>query len=111
MKKSVKSKLYQQGDVLVFTETAIPENCKRVAPEIRGIVLAEGEVTGHAHTIDTTSICEMWKNDKGTWLNAKAPVTIKHQEHKAVTLPKGKYRIGIVREIDPFAEEINKVRD
>lgn len=33
------------------------------------------------------------------------------QEHGPVTLSPGVYRIGIVREIDPFEDKIRSVRD
>jgi hypothetical protein len=106
------SKLYQQGDVLVFKEDKIPESATPLKSDGRGIVLAEGEVTGHYHAITELDRCESFKDSVGnTWLDVKSPVKIKHQEHKQVTLPKGKYRIGIVREVDPFAEEIHKVKD
>jgi len=111
---SEKSKLYQQGDVLLFSVEKIPDECKTMKADHRGWVLAEGEATGHAHTIpmgvDSGSVLF---EDEGhnLWLNASKSVTIKHQEHKAVTLPKGKYKIGIVKEVDPFSEEIHKVRD
>jgi len=37
--------------------------------------------------------------------------TVEHQEHKPVRLDKGIYRVGIVREVDPFSEEIRSVKD
>ena len=110
--KQVKSKLYQQGDVLLFKEEKIPEDVKPMNTDNRGIVLAEGEVTGHYHSIAELDACESFKDSTGNmWLNVLSPVKIRHQEHKQVSLPKGKYRVGIVREVDPFAEEIHKVKD
>ena len=109
-----KVKLYQQGDVLIFTAGEIPADVKPVKASERGFVLAEGEATGHAHTIDTIDLCELFQdNANNLWLEVKTEegVTVRHQEHKHVTLPKGKYKIGIVREVDPFAEEIRKVQD
>jgi len=110
--KQVKSKLYQQGDVLLFKEEKIPEDAKPMKPDNRGVVLAEGETTGHYHAITELDTCESFKDSLGNmWLNVLAPVKIRHQEHKQINLPKGKYRVGIVREVDPFAEEIHKVKD
>ena len=110
--KQVKSKLYQQGDVLLFKEVKIPEDAKPMKSDNRGIVLAEGEVTGHYHAITELDVCESFKDSGGNiWLDVLAPIKIKHQEHKQIKLPKGKYRVGIVREVDPFAEEIHKVKD
>lgn len=111
-KSSKSEKLYQQGDVLVFSQNSIPSDATPVKLDGRGIVLAEGETTGHYHAITELEECEAFKDSSGSiWLNVLAPVKIRHQEHKQVSLPKGKYKIGIVREIDPYAEEIHKVRD
>ncbi len=109
----MQKKLYQQGDVLITTGDKLPANCVKVAPHARGFVLAEGEVTGHAHVIDTLDACEMWKcNDTNElWMNIAEPVTVKHEEHKAITIPSGTYKIGIVREVDPFEKAVQKVRD
>ena len=107
-------KLIQQGDVLVFAVSEIPSDAKKVlVKDSRGIVLAEGEATGHAHTIDRLDLCEMFQDSANNlWLSVTGEgVVVHHQEHKAVEIPKGKYKIGIVREVDPFAEEIRKVTD
>ena len=110
------AKLIQQGDVLLFRVDDIPSGAEALKPDAngRGFVLAEGEATGHCHslTADTQAV-QMFKTSDGTlYLNVMAPkAPVKHQEHKAVTLPKGKYRIGKVREVDPFADEIHAVRD
>lgn len=115
MSKSSKStvKYYQQGDVLLFKEEEIPEGTKKVTlNDERGIVLAEGEVTGHYHAITNINTCDAWKGENGTlWLDVKKMVPIKHQEHKVINLPKGKYRVGIVKEVDPFSEELKNVAD
>ena len=105
-------KLGQQGDVLLFKEDSLPKKVKKVDPENGQFVLAVGEATGHAHVIDALNSCEVFKDDAGTvWLSVLSPTTIRHQEHKAVTLPKGKFRVGLVRESDPFDKEIRSVRD
>lgn len=119
MKNSEKSvnpvkseKLYQQGDVLIFTTNEIPQDCKEVKPNKSGnLTLAEGEVTGHSHTLDKECGTLFRDNLNQLWLETNKTTTIKHQEHKPVTIPKGKYKIGIVQEIDPFLEEIQSVRD
>jgi len=108
---SKKDVLYQQGDVLMFKVNEIPKTCKNKKPQNNEWVLAEGEATGHKHTVTLDGCKLMEDDDKQLWLRTSKSVTIKHQEHKAITIPKGKYRIGIVQEIDPFTEEIKKARD
>lgn len=38
-------------------------------------------------------------------------IVCRHEEHNEVTLPAGKYRIGIVREYDHFSEMERRVAD
>ena len=73
-------------------------------------VLAEGELTGHAHVIDApvdVFVCE----DSTRTFVATAPVVVRHEEHKEVVIPAGEYISDRVRECDHFAEEARKVRD
>lgn len=43
--------MYRQGDVLIIPIAELPPGLKPVAKEQGRVVLAHGEVTGHAHTI------------------------------------------------------------
>ena len=106
------AKLIQQGDVLFFRTEEFPTTgLKPEPPDMRGVVFAEGEFTGHFHGTDTSGIT-LFKNDKGTmFADVRKQKTVHHQEHGDVVLPPGKYRIGIVREVDPFTEEVESVRD
>jgi len=108
----MRKKLIQQGDVLMFTEEALPEGAKTIAPKARGYVLAEGEATGHAHVIVPTPEIEMYEDSKGVlWLKTGTPTEVRHEEHNTVTLEPGIYRVGIVKEVDPFENEIHDVMD
>ena len=76
------------------------------------IVLAEGEATGHYHEIEggtATLIGE--DNSVDQYLRVDEESTVKHAEHKPVTLPPGDYNVGIVREQDHFKEEARNVMD
>ncbi|MBI5847174.1 MAG: hypothetical protein HZB31_04370 [Nitrospirae bacterium] len=99
----------QQGDVIIRSIKEIPAYAKRVVRQRRGFILAEGEATGHAHVIEEE--IEMYEMNGILYLKADRPVTVKHEEHKPVSLDKGVYEIGIVREYDPFEEEVRKVAD
>jgi hypothetical protein len=107
------AKLIQQGDVLCHRQEKLPEGLKDYKPTERGIVLAEGEATGHAHTIVADGKCQAFVDEmKKVWLVVKdAPVTIRHQEHKEVKLGQGVWKIDLVREVDPFTDEIHAVHD
>jgi len=103
--------LYQQGDVLIESVDSIPEEAITEATSERGFILAAGEVTGHAHTVSPSSATLMGMGEK-KFLNVYAnSATIKHEEHGHITVPKGKYKIRIVKEYDHFAEEARSVKD
>ncbi len=105
--------LKQQGDVLVFSvsQDQWPQNLRRVEKENGRLVLAKGEATGHAHTIADPA-ADLFSNDSGElFLTASGEITVSHEEHKPITLSPGQYKIGIVREVDPFADEVRNVQD
>ena len=107
-----KSKLYQQGDVLMFSGHSIPEGAEPIKPKNGYFVLAEGETTGHFHGVPAIEgVTSFWKSGNDMFLTVEATVKVGHQEHGVIDLPKGTFKIGIVREVDPFAEEIRHVQD
>lgn len=108
----MKSELIQQGDVLFFRVDAIPAGMKEKKPIIPGMTtFAEGETTGHHHSCVTDGV-ELYEDAAGVlWCHVEKDAVVTHQEHKPVTLSPGNYRIGIVREYDPFENEIRSVRD
>lgn len=101
----------QQGDVFIQPVESIPNGANPVAATSRGYVLAEGEVTGHAHVIDKVADLEFVEKDGMFYIKNKTPVTVKHEEHKPVTIPAGTWQIRGVREYDHFAEEARRVAD
>ena len=101
----------QQGDVVLKQVESIPENAVKVKASNRGYVLAEGEATGHAHTIDDVAGVEFVEKDGMFYLVNNMPVKIKHQEHKVIEVPAGKWKIDKVREYSHFDEEAKPVKD
>lgn len=110
MKKSDKTVDIVQGDVF-FVEMDIPKNAKRVQRTSRGLVLAEGEATGHAHVIMDGG-AELFEADGQLYLRVdNEEVPMKHEEHGPVFIDKKEWYVGQVLEYDPFTEEVNKVQD
>ena len=74
--------------------------------------LAEGEATGHCHQA-LADDAEIWEDSSSgnRELHAPSGTGVKHEEHKQVELPAGKYDILIQREVDPFEQVIRKVQD
>jgi len=73
-------------------------------------VLAEGEVTGHAHRLPSCVDVYETPTVEREFLTP-VEVDLTHEEHKTVTLPPGEYVSDKVVEYDHFAEEARKVTD
>jgi len=102
-------KMVRQGDVLLTLVAALPKGAKDVTPNDR-IVLAHGEVTGHAHAVHEplTKVApagkaRMWDAGAERFLQVVETTALRHEEHAAITLPPGIYKIGQQREYSPDA--------
>lgn len=83
---------------------------KNIEKTEKGFVLAEGEVTGHAHVIiDDIELREL--EDEKKQIVAKKEYTIQHEEHKPITRKGGEYEVTKVVEYDHFKEEAKRVID
>lgn len=99
----------QQGDVVLRRIEALPEGEKTIISK-KHLVLAEGEATGHAHTIDEDE-SELIAIGEKMILNLKNTATLTHQEHGPITLEPGLWDIGKVQEYDYFKEMKRPVVD
>lgn len=103
MGKKISKVPLRHGDVQI-QPIAKPENLgKEIERRARGLVLADGEATGHAHVIQEkgANLYEdvMMGNDNGLMLlEVTKPVALRHEEHKSLNLDPGWYRISIKRE-------------
>lgn len=103
---------YRQGDVLIVRlDGKMPEGCETVKRDKGRVVLAYGEVTGHAHAITGRSHALYTEpKAKRTFLRVvKTTAVLRHEEHETVKLPAGDYEIKHQREYTP--EEIRRVAD
>ena len=119
--------MFRQGDVLLLAVTDdIPADAELVQ-EGGEVVLAHGEVTGHKHRIISDTI-KLYAPPKPTadqlvaaanqilrapqertaqatqtraYLEVPEPTEIVHEEHSAIPIPAGKYRVVIQREYVP----------
>lgn len=78
------------------------------AQDIVRITLAKGEVTGHAHV--ALGVGLLFDKDTGV-LTVPKEAEIVHEEHGKVNVPAGKYKVGLVKEEDPYSTELRPVRD
>lgn len=108
---------FRQGDVFLERVDALPKVELTEVKTPGRVVLAYGEVTGHAHAIYPQADvlpAKLWDAGAERFLQVMERTTLQHEEHGAVPLDAGVYRvskfgIGTQREYSP--EEIRSVAD
>jgi hypothetical protein len=107
-----RNNMFRQGDVLIVPIKKLPKDLEPVAREDGCIVLAHGEVTGHAHAIRDQKAA-LFRDPKlaAIFMNVSAdgPVALEHEEHGTIKIPPGNYQIVRQREYSP--ETIRNVAD
>jgi hypothetical protein len=104
------SEQYRQGDVLLvrMQNRTLPE--ATLVPRDQGrIILALGEATGHAHAIAAADAELLEVADGERYLRVDGPAALTHEEHGAIELEPGLYRVIRQREYGPGVPEY--VRD
>lgn len=110
--------IYRQGDVLLVPVNAMPDGVSKLRRDRnRGIVLAEGEATGHAHTIldrgaslyeliDPADVEEMSRR----FLHVESEVVaLVHEEHATIHVPSGDYEV--IHQVEYEPEALRRVAD
>lgn len=86
-------KLLRQGDIIIeFGVDFDVSECTELPRDSQDrIVLAYGEVTGHAHAVLDKHVRCVQNSDGVYLINdvADMPIVIEHEEHKAITVPAG----------------------
>lgn len=105
-------RMFRQGDVLIEHVDEIPTGLEPVERDAGRVVLAYGEVTGHAHAISDAG-CELLAGaeleDRFLRVLDEGGVDLSHDEHTTIHLPPGDYRVRGQREYTP--ERIVRVAD
>lgn len=105
-------KVIRQGDVILWPVTEASPKKEDVKREGQRLILAHGEVTGHAHAIMEPEVSAFFGEDGCRYLEVPKSVpgaVLSHEEHSAVTLDPGLYRVVQQREWQP--EAIRPVAD
>jgi hypothetical protein len=105
--------MYRQGDILILplSEEAAHATILGLSPvprDSRGrLVLALGEVTGHAHAVVGPG--ELYRSADPlapACLHVPSGARVVHEEHGAIPLPRGWYRVVRQREYVPGAVRV-----
>ena len=106
---------YRQGDVLIteIAESTWPNEAEPVPLDpVKGVVLAYGEATGHAHAIapdeamlyrSAPELVSVISQIAYLHVAGPDPTILRHDEHDAIQLPPGRYRVIRQREYAPGA--------
>jgi len=100
---------YRQGDIAIIPvqRKQRPSRDKRVAADNGRIILAYGEVTGHAHALPEADV-ELYETAQAAdrFLRVHSATVLSHEEHAAIALPKGDYIVRRQREYEPEATRL-----
>ena len=94
---------YRQGDVLLVQVEQAPSRCRPVSREEGKLLLAYGEVTGHAHVVADPD-AELVTHEEAEELFLLVygdEAVLEHDEHDPIPLPAGTYRVIRQREYVP----------
>jgi len=105
-----KENLYQHGDVYLNRVEIDLAGAQEEKPKKGCLIVAEGELTGHAHRVKEKEAIICVKDGK-RYILTEEGFTITHEEHKPITVTPGTYEIGFVQEFDYFTGESKNVAD
>lgn len=107
--------MYRQGDVLITRIAAAPAHLTLRPRDNGRVILAYGEVTGHAHAVDVATdpdaaiFDDPTAEDGSFFLRIASATGVLHEEHGRIDLLPGDYRVTRQREYTP--EAIRNVAD
>ena len=101
-------KVLRQGDVCLIQVSNLPKDAKPVKVE-GDVILAYGEVTGHAHRIKDAPKTRVYDAGAERFIEVMEAVALTHEEHGAVVLEKGIYRQAF--QVEDFGTEVRRVAD
>lgn len=106
----MKNDQFRQGDVFLRPVSELPRGLKAIDRDNGRVVLAYGEVTGHAHAIlDRQATLYVDEATGRRYLLTDEAVELVHEEHDTVTIPAGVHEVVGQREYHP--EAVRRVAD
>ena len=86
----------RQGDVIL-----IPVKTEITGTSLTHLTLAEGELTGHRHRIESGE-AELFQVGSVLYLQVRSETALLvHEEHQALKIPQGDWSVKIQREYEP----------
>lgn len=101
--------MIRQGDFLLISVAEMPPSAQPEARDQGRAVVGYGEVTGHHHSFAPDAPVELFTNGVERWAVIEGPAVLEHQEHHALTIPQGIYKIVQQRQFT--SATVRPVRD
>ena len=104
---------FRQGDVLFIPRELPTKVTGREEPEQGRLILARGEVTGHAHVVDAMD-AELVVAEAERYLKVlSATTTVRHEEHGPIVLPQlpDGYGWYLPRQVEVVGQQMRLVGD
>ena len=103
--------MFRQGDVMLIKVDSRPATATIGDKDNGRIILAYGEVTGHAHAISVTE-AEIWVEAGRRWLEVcYDKAHLNHEEHSTIVIPPGTYEVIQQREYSVLTQMSRQVID
>lgn len=106
--------MIRQGDVMIVAAGSIPGDSVEVARDKGRVILAYGEVTGHAHALVEDGV-KLLTNERLTerflQVLEEGGAILRHEEHTHIVIPPGNYKVIQQREHDLASGEVRNVAD
>lgn len=100
----------RQGDVYIVGVDEIPADSVIVKRDAKRVVLAYGEVTGHAHAFYGRGVTlREQQKTKARHLKLVTRGLLKHEEHAPISVPPGTHRV--LKQFEYTPEELQQVAD
>lgn len=96
----------RHGDVILERIDVLPNDV--VLKKVDRAVLAEGEVTGHFHVLQ--SECLFAEQEGVKFVDLSQDALLVHEEHNTLLIPKGVYKVVLQREVDLLGQ-VRQVMD
>jgi len=99
-------RIIRQGDVLLRKIDQIPEYAKPINESVDitntvfvtpDTVIIHGE-SGHKHVVTGVKTYTSWDHGRAIYIVVDEPVTLKHDEHPAIEIPRGVYVVTRIRD-------------
>jgi hypothetical protein len=103
---------YRQGDVLLRAVEMIPPRARPVRAEGDRVVVAQGELSGHAHAFAAAEATMYRQVRTGrVFLLIGEDARLRHEQHEPIAVPAGPYEVLRQREYTPGAVSARPIAD